>query len=130
MKKQLEVINQWNKQNERCKFYKAVNNMRNFQPRMSGCKGKDGKIVWEEKKIPERRTEHFVECRKKKRTKSVIEGTLTPTTQLDRVPEQTQGTCQEPTWYVVERTIQRMKYNRAPGEDTIVAELIIMEGKK
>jgi hypothetical protein len=42
MKKQSEEINQLNQQNEKRKFYKAVNNMkRGFQPRKSGCKGKD-----------------------------------------------------------------------------------------
>jgi hypothetical protein len=42
MKTRLEEINQLNLQNERHKFYKSVNNMkRSFQPRMSGCKGKD-----------------------------------------------------------------------------------------
>ena len=41
MKKQLQEINQLKQQNERRKFYKAVNNMkRALQPRMSGCKGK------------------------------------------------------------------------------------------
>jgi hypothetical protein len=45
MKKQLEEINQLSQQNERCKFYKSVNYMkRGFQPRMSGCKGKDGRM--------------------------------------------------------------------------------------
>jgi hypothetical protein len=39
----------------------------------------------------------FCGMSKKKRTKRVIEETLTPTTQLDRVPEQTQGIFQEPT---------------------------------
>ena len=62
MKKQLEEISQLNQQNKRCKFYKAVNNMkRGFQPRKSGCKGKDGKIIGEEKKVMERWTEKWIE---------------------------------------------------------------------
>jgi hypothetical protein len=81
MKKQLEEINQLNQQNERRKFYKAVNNMkRGFQPRMSGCKGKDGKIIGEEKKILERRTEHFAELVKEEEDKENYRGNPTPTT--------------------------------------------------
>jgi hypothetical protein len=65
MKKQLEEINQLNQQDERRKFYKAVNNMkRGFQPRMSGCKGKYGKTIGEEKETLERWTEHFAELLK------------------------------------------------------------------
>jgi hypothetical protein len=48
----------------------------------------------------------------------------TPTTKLDQVPEQLQEICQEPTRCEVERDILRMKNNRVPGEDTVVAELI------
>jgi hypothetical protein len=49
VKKKLEVINQLNQQNERCKFYKSVNNMkRGLQPRMRGCKVKDGRMIGEE----------------------------------------------------------------------------------
>jgi hypothetical protein len=62
MKKQLEEINQLNQQNERCKFYRSVNNMkRGFQPRMSGCKGKDGRMIREEGKILERWIDYFTE---------------------------------------------------------------------
>jgi len=127
MKKQLEEINQLNQQNKRRKFYKAVNNMkRGFQPRMSGCKGKDGKINGEEKKILERSTEHFAELLKEgeDKEKENHRGNPTPTTKPDHAQEQLQEICQEPTRYEVERAIQRMKNNRAPGEDTIVAELI------
>jgi len=55
MKKQLEEINQLNQQNERHKFYKSVDVMkRGFQPRMSGCKGKDGRMIGKDRKILER----------------------------------------------------------------------------
>jgi hypothetical protein len=81
MKRKLEGINQLNQQNERRKFYKAVNNMkRGFQPRMSGCKGKDGKIIGEEKKILERWTEHFAELLKEEEDKENFRGNPTPTT--------------------------------------------------
>ena len=51
MQKQLEEINQLNQQNERRKFYKSMNNTkRGFQPRMSGCKVKDGRLIGEERR--------------------------------------------------------------------------------
>jgi hypothetical protein len=62
MKKQLEEFNQLNQQDERHKFYKSVNNMkRGFQPRMNGCKAKDGRMTGEEGKILERWIEYFTE---------------------------------------------------------------------
>ena len=62
MKKQLEEFNQLNQQDERHKFYKSVNNMkRDFQPRMNGCKAKDGRMIGEEGKILERWIEYFTE---------------------------------------------------------------------
>jgi hypothetical protein len=55
IKKKLEETNHLNQQNERRKFYKSVNNMkRGLQPRMSGCKGKEGRMIREEGKILER----------------------------------------------------------------------------
>jgi hypothetical protein len=131
MKKQMEEINELNQQNERRKFYKSVNKMkRGFQPRMSGCKGKNGKIIGEEKKILERWTEHFTELLKegedkeKEREKENHRGNPTPTTKPDHAQEQVQETCQEPIRDELRWVIQRMKNNRVPGEDTIVAELI------
>jgi len=81
---------------------------RGFQPRMSGCKGKDGKIIGEEKKILERWTEHFAELLMEGEDKENHRGNPTPTTKPDRAQEQVQEICQEPTRYEVEQAIQRM----------------------
>ena len=97
MKKQLEEINQLNQQNERHKFYKSVNNMkRGFQPRMSGCKGKDGRMVGEEGKILETWIEYFTEMlNEEEEDKEDYKRNLI--VKLDHVLEQPQEICKEPT---------------------------------
>jgi hypothetical protein len=50
MKKQLEEVNKFKDQNERRKFYKAIDNLKKgFQPRSNGCRNKDGEIIREER---------------------------------------------------------------------------------
>jgi hypothetical protein len=49
---------------------------------------------------------------------------------LDHVLEQPQEICKKPSRQEIGYAIQRKRNNRAPGEDTIVAELINMEGKE
>jgi hypothetical protein len=49
---------------------------------------------------------------------------------LDHVLEQPQDICKEPSRQEIGYAIRRKRNNRAPGEDTIVAELISMEGKE
>jgi hypothetical protein len=45
----------FNKQNERKKFYKAVDQQkRGFQPTVTGCKSKDGRVLGEEKEVLDR----------------------------------------------------------------------------
>jgi hypothetical protein len=90
MKKQLEEINQLNQQNERCKFYKSVNMKRGFQPRMNGCKGKDGRMIGEEGKILERWIEHFTELLNEEEEDKEEDYKRNITAKLDHVLEQPQ----------------------------------------
>jgi hypothetical protein len=59
IQKQLEKTEKFNTQNERRKFYKADQHTRGFQPRVTGCKSKDGRILREEKEVSDRWTEYF-----------------------------------------------------------------------
>ncbi|KAG8235926.1 hypothetical protein J437_LFUL014282 [Ladona fulva] len=62
MKKQLEDIEEFSKQKERRKFYKAVEKVKSgYQPRMEGCLNKEGNVLQERNKVLERWVEHFKE---------------------------------------------------------------------
>lgn len=66
MKERLEEIEQLSKQNERRKFYEAVDKAkRGFQPRIIHCKTKTGKVICEASKVLERWEEHFKELMNK-----------------------------------------------------------------
>jgi hypothetical protein len=52
MRTKLEEVNKFKDQNERLKFYKAIDNLKKgFQPRSNGCRNKDGEIMREEGKV-------------------------------------------------------------------------------
>jgi hypothetical protein len=60
MKRQLEEVNKFEDQNERRKFYSAIDNLKKgFQPRSTGCRNKDGEIIREEEKMIRRWEEYF-----------------------------------------------------------------------
>jgi hypothetical protein len=47
LQKQLEEIEHLNRQNERRKYYKAMDNITNgCQPKQAACRDKDGKDLW------------------------------------------------------------------------------------
>ena len=99
---------------------------RGWQPRMSGCRGKDGRVIGEEGKILGRWTEYFTEMLNEEEDREDKEDyKRNLIVKLDHVLEQPQEICKEPTRQAIGYAIQRVRNNRAPGEDTIVAGLIL-----
>jgi len=62
LQKQLEEIDQLNIQDERRKFYKAMDNTRKgYHPRQEACRDKVGKVLFDKEEIMNRWAEHFTE---------------------------------------------------------------------
>ena len=80
---------------------------RGYQPRMSGCKGKDGRMIGEEGKILERWIEHFTELLNEEEDKEE-DNKWNITAKLGHALEQPQEICQEPTQQEIGCAIQRM----------------------
>ena len=119
------------KQNERRKFYKAVDKAkRGFQPRIIHCKTKTGKVICEERNVLERWEEHFkellnkeVESERMERDETDVESVQKGKKKEKRRKEE-EANIDPSTRWEVEYHIQKTKNNKAPGEDYIVAELI------
>jgi hypothetical protein len=62
LQKQLEEIEQLNRQNERRKFYKAMDKIRKgYHPRQEACRDKDGNVLCDKADLMNRWAEHFEE---------------------------------------------------------------------
>ena len=89
---------------------------RGCQSRMSGCKGKDGRMIGEEGKILERWIEYFTEMlneeEEDEENKEDYKRNLI--VKLDQALEQPQEICKEPKRQEIGYATQRMKNNRAP----------------
>ena len=60
LQKQLEEIEQLNRQNERRKFYKAMDNIRKgYHPRQEACRDKEGNVLCDKEEIMNRWAQHF-----------------------------------------------------------------------
>jgi len=60
LQKQLEEIEQLNRQDERRKFYKAMDNIRKgYHSRQEACIDKGGKVLFDKEEIMNRWVEHF-----------------------------------------------------------------------
>jgi hypothetical protein len=146
MKRQIEDIEMLDTQNERRKFYKATDKLKKgYQPRVEGCRNRDGKMLYNEEEINNRWVEHF---------KGLLNKEVEPTAELELQSGVTddgdneqhkihksrneysildnvdmERIAQTPTQQEVVKCIMKLKNNKAPGEDNIVAEMIKCGGE-
>lgn len=109
----LEELEAQRNQNQTRKFYKNINNMRKeFKPRITMCKDKNGQILNSKEQILNRWAEHFVELL----CKDNIDQDNDP---LNENYEE----IEPPTLQEVQEAIKRLKNNKSPGSDQIPSEL-------
>ncbi|KAI5708261.1 hypothetical protein M8J77_019306 [Diaphorina citri] len=116
MTEQIQEIEELNNQGEDRKFYAAMRRIKgSFQPRTQGCRNKNGTIETDERKVIERWTNHF---------KNLLNKNYPEENVPDANPTNTNPGQDFPSSEEVGAVIRKMKNNKAPGEDDIVAELI------
>lgn len=113
---QFQEIEELNQKNEAKKFYRAIDKMKkNFQPKIFACKNKEGNMITEEQMVLQRWHEYFEEMLNNDMRRERREVT--------RENPGREEDIEVPTVEEVEDVVCKMKNNRAPGEDNIVAEL-------
>ncbi|XP_055388146.1 uncharacterized protein LOC129616516, partial [Condylostylus longicornis] len=115
-----QIQNDYNHGNIR-KFYKDINYAaNNFQPKLALCKDKDGKMITEENEIIKRWAEHF---------KDTLNKTTEESQEDENIIYTAEPLIDTPSMSDVKNAINKLKHNKAPGEDAITAELLCKGGE-
>jgi hypothetical protein len=129
LQKQLEEIEQLNRQNERRKFCKAMDKIRKgYHPRQEACRDKDGNVLCNKEEIMNRWAEYFEEVLNKEHLSCNDNGNLAPESNTEGSDEDENS--EMPTYGEVEESIKKLKNGRAPGEDNIIPEIIKYGGEQ
>uniref|UniRef100_A0A8D8RIQ9 Craniofacial development protein 2 n=2 Tax=Cacopsylla melanoneura TaxID=428564 RepID=A0A8D8RIQ9_9HEMI len=124
LRREMKEIEDLNKEGETRKFYVAMKKMRNeFQPKISGCRNDRGVVDLDERNTINKWTQYFKELL----NPDNVEPLRSETQEHETTPQNRQADDNEeedaPNITEVKKAIQRLKNNRAPGEDGIVAEM-------
>uniref|UniRef100_A0A8D9EGY4 Craniofacial development protein 2 n=1 Tax=Cacopsylla melanoneura TaxID=428564 RepID=A0A8D9EGY4_9HEMI len=117
MTDKIKEIEHLNREGEQRKFYQAIKKtQKEFQPRVRGCRNDDGTVEMDESKVIEKWKTHFEillnqDCENETVQNTTIANVNQRLEDVPRIDE-------------VRNAIKRMRNNRAPGEDDVVAELI------
>ena len=129
LQKQLEETEQMNRQNERRKFYKAVDKIRKgYHPRQEASRDKDGNVLWDREDIMNRWAEHFKDVLNIEHPSCNDHEKLDPESNIEGSDED--DNLEMPTYEEVEDSIKKLQNGRAPGEDNITPEMIKYRGKQ
>ena len=120
---QIEKLEELGQHHQIRQFYRDINTLRkDFKPRLTICKSKNGDIITEKDGILNRWNEHFHELldSREKETEPPIMQDHNDTNEEDPPP-----TTEE-----VEMAVQKLKKHKAPGIDNIPAELFKYGGSE
>lgn len=122
MTNMIKEIEDLNEAGEVRKFYAAVKRIKkDFQPRTAGCRNETGAIVISEREVMEKWANHFKILLNKEQQEHIVLETIH---EIDAENNQNAEQDDIPTINEVGEAIKKMRNNRSPGEDDIVAELI------
>jgi hypothetical protein len=146
LKEEIEEIEILNQGSDIKKFYSAMDRIRKeFYPRERRCRDKHGKMLGEEKVILDRWAEHFSDLLNKSTvpgngqldcsnpSNGQLDCSNPSNGQLDcsnPSNEQTVENLIKPTRQEIAEVIKKMKNNKVPGEDGILAEMIKYGGEE
>lgn len=117
MRLQLQELEELKAQNETRKFYRKLNNSRkDFKPRLNMCRDKDGNILNDENETLERWAENFKERLNRSENLDNYE------TEVDMEDDRERDNI--PTVEEIQKAVEKLRNNRAPGADEIPAELL------
>uniref|UniRef100_A0A8D8XZ49 Craniofacial development protein 2 n=1 Tax=Cacopsylla melanoneura TaxID=428564 RepID=A0A8D8XZ49_9HEMI len=123
LKKKIKEIDQLSRENEQRKFYAAVNRMKKgFQPTVNACRDANGEMLTNDETVLKRWAQHFEEL--------LNEDERIPTVRIEEEQITEEDDMENmPTRSEIQKAIQKMKNNRAPGNDNITAELLKYGGE-
>jgi hypothetical protein len=121
----MEELEELHKMKQARKFYKEINKVhKEYKPRLTVCKNEQGEILSDKASILDRWQRYFGELLARQVCKQAKAKTGEDSIRhLD-------GEERPPSWGEVTRAIQRLKNGKAPGSDTLQAELYKFRGRE